>query len=64
MKKFIEEINQNDLVCNQHKKTCTALNYIEHLLILASAVIGCVSISAVAYSADIPVGIGRPWVEL
>ena len=28
------------------KKICTALNYIEHLLILASAVTGYVAISA------------------
>ena len=30
----------------KHKKVCTALSYIEHLSILASAVTGCVSISA------------------
>ena len=28
------------------KKTCKYLNYVEHLLILASAITGCVSISA------------------
>ena len=28
------------------QKNCTTINYIEHLLILASAVTGCVSISA------------------
>ena len=32
----------------KHKKLCATLNYIEHLLILASAVNGCVSISAFA----------------
>ena len=30
------------------KKTCTTLNYIEHFLILTSAITGCVSISAFA----------------
>ena len=30
----------------KHKKICTAFTYIEHLLILTSAVTGCVSISA------------------
>ena len=30
------------------KKVCTVLNYMEHLLILASATIGCVYISAFA----------------
>ena len=39
-KKFITEINQNELMSKKHKKSCTVLNYIEHLLILASAVTG------------------------
>ena len=30
----------------KHKKVCTALSYVEHFPILASAVTGCVSISA------------------
>ena len=30
----------------KHKKTCKYLNYVEDLLILASTVVGCVSISA------------------
>ena len=30
----------------KHKKVCASLKYIEHLLILASAVTGCVLISA------------------
>ena len=34
------------MISKKYKKTCMALNYIEHLLILASAVTGCVSISA------------------
>ena len=32
----------------KHKKVCTALNYIENLLILASEIIICISISAFA----------------
>ena len=36
----------------KHKKVCTALNYIEHLLFLASSVTGCVSISALASLVD------------
>ena len=28
-----------------HKKVCATLNYIEHFLILASTITGCVSIS-------------------
>ena len=43
---FLEEIKQNDLMSKNNKKVCKTLNYIEHFLILASTVTGCVSISA------------------
>ena len=33
--RFVEEIEQNGLMSNKHKKDCTPLNYIEHFLILA-----------------------------
>ena len=56
-KKFITERNQNELTSKKHKKSCTVLNYIEHLLILASAVTGCVSISAFALLVGISIGI-------
>ena len=42
----IEEIKHNDLMNERFKKTCKYLNYVEHLLILASTVTSCVSISA------------------
>ena len=45
---FVEEIKQNELISRNHKKICKILNYTEHLLILASTVTGCVSISAFA----------------
>ena len=32
------------MISKKHKKTCTALNYVEHLLISVSMVTGCVSI--------------------
>ena len=38
------------------QKNCATINYIEHLLILASAVTGCVSISAF-FSVGIAIGI-------
>ena len=41
---FVEEIEQNELMCKKHKKVCTTLNYIEHFLILVSAVTGCIPI--------------------
>ena len=30
---FIKVKNQNKLICNQHKKVCTTLYYIEHFFI-------------------------------
>ena len=47
---FIEEIKQNELMSNNYKNICTTLNYFEHLLILVSAVTGCVFISAFIFS--------------
>ena len=39
------------------KKTCKNLNYVEHLLILAATVTGCVSIFAFVSLVAIPVGV-------
>ena len=52
-----EEVNQNKLVSRQHKKVCTTLNYIEHILILASTITGCISISDFAYLIGVSIGI-------
>ena len=54
---LIEEINRNELMSKKHKKICSTLNYIEHFLILASTITGCVSISAFASLTGIPKGI-------
>ena len=40
-----------------HKKVRITLNYIEHILILASAMTGCISISAFVSLIGIPIGI-------
>ena len=48
----------------KYKKTCKYLNYIQHLLILASTVTGCVSISAFASLVCVPVGITSSAVGL
>ena len=53
---LIEEINRNELMSKKHKKVCTTLNYIEHFLILASTITGCISISAFASLLGIPIG--------
>ena len=41
----------------KYKKTCKYLNYVEHLLIIASVITGCISISAFASLVAISVGI-------
>ena len=38
---LIEEIKHNDLLNEKYRKTCKYLNYVEHLLILVSAITGC-----------------------
>ena len=43
---LIGEINQNELMSKNHKKVRRVLNYIDPLLILISAITGCVSIFA------------------
>ena len=45
------------MLSRKHRKFCTALNYIEHFLILASTVTGCIWISAFASLFGIPIGI-------
>ena len=54
---FLEEIKQNELMSKRHKKVCTNLNYIEHFLIVASKITGCISISAFSSLIGIPLGI-------
>ena len=54
---FLEEIEQNELMSREHKKICATLNYMEHFLILASPITGCISISAFASLLVIPIGI-------
>ena len=53
----MKKVKQNELMSRKHKKVCTTLNYIEHFLILASTITGCVSISAFASLIGIPIGI-------
>ena len=48
---------QNELTSKKHRKVYMTLNYIEHFLILASAVTGCISISVFASLLGIPIGI-------
>ena len=41
----------------KHKKVCTTLSYIQHFLILASTITGCISIFAFASLLGVPIGI-------
>ena len=52
-----EEINQNELMSKKNRKACRVLNYIEHSLIVISAITGCVSNSDFASLVGIPIGI-------
>ena len=53
----LKEINQNEITSKKYRKVSRVLNYIEHLLILISAVTGSASISASASLVGIPIGI-------
>ena len=62
---FIEEIKQSELlICKRHKRVCKILNYTDHLLILASAVAECVSISALASLVGIAAGIANSGITI
>ena len=54
---FLKEVEQNELMNKKHKKACTTLNYIEHFLILASTITGCIPIFSFASLFSIPRGI-------
>ena len=54
---FIEEIKKNEMRSVKHKKVCKTLNYIEHFLILASTIPGCIYIYAFASLICIPIRI-------
>ena len=54
---FLEEIKQNELMSRKHKNVFTTLNYIEHFLVLASTITGCISISNFASLLDISIEI-------
>ena len=48
----------------KHKKACTTLNYVEHFLLLASSITGCISISAFASLIGIVIGIESSGIGL
>ena len=48
----------------KHKNVCATLNHIEHFLILASSITGCISISGRFSLISIPIGITRSSIGL
>ena len=63
---LLEEINHNDLMSEKYKETCKYLNYVEHLLILASKITVCVTISRFASLVCVRVGItsSSVWINI
>ena len=45
------------MISRKYKQFCTTLHYIEHSLVLASTITGCISISAFGSLLGIPIGI-------
>ena len=55
---YISRRNKSKLIDGRkHKKVCATLNYIEHFLILGSAITGCISISPFTSLVGILLGI-------
>ena len=48
----------------KYKKVCTTLNFMEHFLIFASAITGCISISAIVSLIGVPIGITSSGIGL
>ena len=48
---------KQEVIFLKDKKVGKTLNYIEHFLILASTIAGCISIFAFGYLLDFPIGI-------
>ena len=61
---LLKEINHDDLMSENYRKTCKYLNYVKHLLILVSTVTGCVSISAFVSLVCVPMGIASSAVGI
>ena len=63
-KYFVKEIEQNELMSKKHKSVSTIVNYIEHFLVLASAIIECVSIFVFTSLLGTLIGISSSTIRL
>ena len=48
----------------KYKKVCTTLNFMEHFLIFASTITGCISISTIVSLIGVPIGITSSGIGL
>ena len=55
---ILDELNHSDLMSEKYKKTCQYLNYVQHLLILASAITDWASISTIQFRSLVCVPFG------
>ena len=63
-KYFVKEIEQNELMSKKHKSVSTIVNYIELFLVLASAIIECVSIFVFTSLLGTLIGISSSTIRL
>ena len=63
-KYFVKEIEQNELMSKKHKSVSTIVNYIEHFLVLASAIIERVSIFVFTSLLGTLIGISSSTIRL
>ena len=61
---FLEEMKQSELMNKKHKRVCANLNYIEHFLISASTITGCILIFSFTSLIGIPIGVMRSAIKL
>ena len=61
---ILDEIRHYDFMSKIYKKTLKYVNYIEHFLTVASAITGCVSISAFTSLVRLSVGIRSSATEI
>lgn len=61
---LLNKWKHNGLISNKYQKVCKALNYIEHLLNLASNVTGYVSFFLFASLDDVPAGVASSAVRI
>ena len=60
---FLKEVEQTELMGKKYNNIGATLNYTEHVLILASTITRCISISVFALTLGIPIGFTSSTIE-